>query len=124
MAYEWWTALLVMAWATGMRRDALLALWEGVNLKTGEAVSRGSDNRDLKDAIVNVLASVGLLEKLKGIDARFFPWAAQTWLDHELLAINTEAGIHLPCVDRQPYCTDKCHSYTLYDFRRAHATYH
>jgi integrase len=110
-----------------MRRGALLALrWEDVNLEKGEGVSRGSDNKGRKDVIVKIQASVGLLEKLKGDDARVVPWNhAQTWLDHELLAISTAAGIDLPCTSADSHrCTDKCHSYTLHDFRRAHAAYH
>jgi integrase len=126
-AAEWWTALLVMAWITGMRRGALLALrWEDVKLETGEAVSRGSDNKGRRDCIVKIQAAVGLLARLKGDDPRVFPWDhAQTWLDHELMAIQTAAEIKLPCTSADSHtCTDKCHVYTLHDFRRAHATYH
>jgi integrase len=126
-AAEWWIALLVMAWITGMRRGALLALrWEDVNLATGEAVSRGSDNKGRKDVIVKIQAAAGLLAKLKGDDPRVFPWDhATTWFDHELMAIQQAAGIHLPCTAADSHtCTPKCHVYSLHDFRRAHATYH
>jgi integrase len=127
---EWWTAFLVVAWVTGMRRGALLALrWQDVNLETGEAVSRGIDNKGRKDTIVKIGAAVGMLTKLKPADTKkcplVFPWGhALTWLDHELMAIQTAAGIDLPCTSADSHtCTAKCSVYSLHDFRRAHATY-
>jgi integrase len=113
-----------------MRRGALRALrWEDVNLETGEAVSRGNDNKGRRDTIVKIKPAVKLLLKLKPADTSkcplVFPWRhAETWLDHELLAIQTAAGIDLPCTQSASHtCTPKCHSYTLHDFRRAHATF-
>lgn len=129
-ARDWWIAFLVTAWVTGMRRGALLALrWTDVNLETGEAISRGSDNKGRKDVIVKIGAAVGLLAKLKPADTerhpQVFPWGhATTWLDHELLAIQQAAGIDLPCTSSDSHeCTPKCSVYTLHDIRRSHATF-
>jgi integrase len=124
---DWWTAFLVTAWVTGMRRSALLALkWADVDLATGTAVSRGSDNKGKRVHRVKIGPVTGLIEQLKGSDLRVFPWDhALTWLDTQLLKIQQAAGINLPCVLDTPHeCTPKCHAYSMHDFRRAHATYH
>lgn len=124
---QWWSALLMTAWITGMRRGALLALkWTDVDLAAGTAKSRGKDNKGKRTHLVKLGPAGELLKSLEGSDARVFPWDhALTWFDAQLLAIQTAAGINLPCiVEGDHECTPSCFAYSMHDFRRAHATYH
>ncbi|WP_442485813.1 tyrosine-type recombinase/integrase [Aeoliella sp. SH292] len=124
---QWWSALLMSAWITGMRRGALLALkWADVDLAAGTAKSRGKDNKGKRTHLVKLGPAGELLKSLEGSDARVFPWDhALTWFDAQLLAIQTTAGIKLPCiVEGEHECTPSCFAYSMHDFRRAHATYH
>jgi integrase len=126
-AAEWWRALLVTVWVTGMRKGALLALqWEDVDLKTGRAVSRGQDNKGKRPHPVKLGPVIPLLLKIKGDDPRVFPcdhW--KTTFDDQFRTLQVAAEIVLPCVGSDTHeCTRACHCYCFHDFRRAHATYH
>jgi integrase len=121
---DWWRALLVTLWVSGMRIGAVMALkWSDVDLEAGTAMSRAKDNKSKKDQRVDLRAAVELLRKLKSFDARVFPWDRdRTALYSHFAKLQTAAGIHLPCPGEHEH-TDRCHLYGFHDFRRAHATY-
>ena len=120
----WWRALLAVAWTTGMRIGALLALrWEDVDLETGVLWSRGRDNKGKRDMPHDAAGAVEFLRGLPATDPRVFPWNHdRRTLDAAFHAIQRAAGIHLPCPEQHEH-TDACHVYGFHDVRRAHATY-
>lgn len=121
---DWWKALLLTLWVSGMRIGAALALkWSDVDLEAGTAWSRARDNKAKKDQRVDLSAAVDLLRKMKGFDPRVFPWDRErTALYCHFEKLQTAAGIKLDCPGNHEH-TDRCHVYGFHDFRRAHATY-
>jgi integrase len=121
---DWWRALLVTLWVSGMRIGAALALkWSDVDLEAGTVMSRAKDNKAKKDQRVDVLPAVELLRPLKGFDPRVFPWDRnRTALYRHFATLQVAAGIHLDCPGDHEH-TDRCHVYSFHDFRRAHATF-
>jgi integrase len=121
---DWWKALLMTLWVSGMRIGAALALrWDDVDLEAGTAMSRARHNKAKKDQRVDLKAAVTLLRALKGFDPRVFPWDRdRTSLYGHFERLQSAAGIHLPCPGDHEH-TDRCHVYGFHDFRRAHATY-
>lgn len=76
-AADWWRGLLMMAYMTGWRISALLALrWADVDLAEGTALSRAEDNKGKRDAKVPLHPVV--VEHLQKLEASFdthvFPW--------------------------------------------------
>lgn len=123
---EWWRGLLAVAWVTGMRIGALLAVrWEDVDLDAGVILSRARHNKGKRDQRHQVKSVVGLLEPLRGFDPRVFPWNHhRRTLDDEFARIQTAAGIRLHCPKADEHeCTDACHLYGFHSLRYAHATY-
>jgi integrase len=121
---EWWRALLVTLWATGMRIGAVLSLrWEDVDLDAGTAISRAKHNKAKKDQRVHIAAVVNWLRPLKGFDPRVFPWDwDKTALYTHFRKLQEAAGVHLHCPGDHEH-TPACHVYGFHDFRRAHATF-
>jgi integrase len=121
---DWWRALLVTLWVTGMRIGSVLALrWEDVDLDAGTALSRAKHNKAKKDQRIDLAPAVELLRKLKGFDPRVFPWDVdRSALYTQFERLQVAAGIHLPCTGEHEH-TGRCHVYGFHDFRRAHATY-
>jgi integrase len=121
---DWWRALLVFGYMTGWRiSDMLFLRRDDLDLDTGIAITRGDANKGKRDAMVKLHPVViEHLRKLPGFDPLVFPWNHhRRTLDEEFLAIQTEAGIHLPCRGEHKH-TSACHVYGFHDLRRAFAT--
>jgi len=123
---EWWRALIMTLQMTGWRIGEVLALeWDDVNLDTGMAITRASDNKGKRDEIVRLHQTVlDHIEPLRTFHPNVFPWEHnRKTLDKEFHRIQNEAGIHLPCnIQRKHDCTPTCHLYGFHDERRAFAT--
>jgi len=125
---DFWKAFLAVAWVTGMRRSAMLALkWENVDLEAGVAISPHRDNKPKKDQRHQIGAAGPFLEQLLKVrkfgESRVFAWNHSTKsLDRDLARIQKEAGIHLTCLEEHDH-TPSCHLYSFHSFRYAHATY-
>jgi integrase len=115
-AADWWRGLLITAYMTGWRINALLSLRrEDVDLQAGTALTRAEDNKGKRDQVI-VLSPIVLehLKALCGFDPVFFPWSQnRRELYTEFARIQKAAGVK-PAV-RKPY-------YTFHDLRRAFAT--
>lgn len=120
----WWRGLLAMAWVTGMRIGALLALrWEDVDLDRRVVWSRGKDNKAKRDMPHDIGVAEEFLRELPADDPRVFPWNHyRTTLYTIFHELQREAGIDLPCAESHDH-TPACHAYGFHDVRRAHATY-
>jgi integrase len=127
-AADFWRALLGMAWVTGMRKSALLALrWEDMDLDGGVALSLAHHNKGKRDQRHKIGPMVDLLRVLYGVrkpgETRVFPWNySGASLYRQLGAIQEAAGINLPCRAEHEH-TEWCHWYGFHSFRYAHATY-
>jgi integrase len=146
-AGEWWRALLMFAQMTGWRISEILALkWADVNLEAGTALTRASDNKGKRDAVVALHpVLIDRIRPLKTFHPNVFPWEHdRTCLMKHLHAIQAAASIDLPCrvtgktaaelaaaVERLGVdankglahtCTTTCHRYGFHDLRRAFAT--
>jgi integrase len=99
--------------------------WDDVNLETGMAITRASNNKGKRDEIVRLHPTViQHIEPLRTFHPNVFPWErTQMAMDREFHRIQNEAGIHLPCIiQREHDCTPTCHLYGFHDERRAFAT--
>ncbi len=127
-AEQFWQALLAVAWVTGMRKSALMAvLWDDVDLESGIILSRYRDNKAKNDQRHKIPAVVPLLRRLHEVrkpgESRVFPWNHATKsLDRDFARIQKAAGIHLPCREDHEH-TPSCHLYGFHGLRYAHATY-
>lgn len=122
---NWWRALLVFAWATGMRIGAILELrWANVNLQSGKVFSRAKHNKSKKDKWVDIAAITQFLESLQtGSEDHLFDWPHdRTTLNKHFSKVQEIAGIKLDCHFEHVH-TPSCHTYGFHDFRRSHATY-
>jgi integrase len=123
-AADWWRALLVFCYMTGWRIGEPLALRrDDLDLQAGTAVTRARDNKGKRDDVVPLHPIV--IEHLRQIpcfEPKVFPWYHhRKTLWDQFKAIQTAAGIHLPC--REPHeHTESCHLYGFHDLRRAFAT--
>jgi integrase len=123
-AAEWWKALLVIAYMTGLRINEILSLkWNDVNLAGNSAVTRADDNKGKRDERLALHAVVvEHLKPLKGAAPLLFPWPhdIRTLWD-EFGRIQREAGIKLHCSGKHEH-TPSCFVYGFHDLRRAFAT--
>lgn len=121
---DWWKALTVTAYMTGLRVGELLAIrTEDLNLDRGELITRWDDTKADRDEVIPLHpVVVEHLKTIVGADPLVFPWGLDPrtlWV--EFARIQKEAGIHLPCRERHTH-TPSCHVYGFHDFRRAFAT--
>jgi integrase len=125
---DFWRALLGMAWVTGMRKSALLAMeWADVDIEEGIAISRARSNKQKRDQRHKIGPVVGLLKTLYAVrkpgEVRVFAWNySAPSLYRQLAAIEEAAGIYLLCGENHEH-TQWCHLYGFHSFRYAHATY-
>ncbi len=114
---DWWRGLVTMAYMTGWRISALLALrWEDVDLDAATAFSRAEDNKGNRDQLVPLHPLVvAHLRPLASFHALVFPW------NHDRGAVLKEfhrlqraAGVKPPFARRSRY--------GFHDLRRAFAT--
>lgn len=115
-AADWWRGLLMMAYLTGWRIGALLALqWKDVNLDEGTALSHADDNKGKRDQLVPLHPTVlEHLRKLVGsFDTHVFPWnLSDRRLYDDFHKLQDAAGVK---PDGKP-------RYGFHDLRRAFAT--
>jgi integrase len=73
---DWWRGILVMAYMTGWRIGALMALrWADVDVEAATALSRASDNKGKRDQLVPLHPLVvEHLRPLVSFHAKVFPW--------------------------------------------------
>jgi integrase len=124
-AEDWWKALIVAAFMTGLRIKELMAMrLEDIDFERGTVITRAGDNKGKRDAMLPLHPVV--VEHLRRLGtANNCPL---TWPLHERTLwaewgrIQRAAGIHLPCSARHEH-TDACHVYGFHDFRRAFATH-
>ena len=115
-AADWWRGLLVMAYMTGWRIGALLALrWEDVDLTGATAISRHGDNKGKRDQKVPLYPIVvEHLKKMAGFDPKVFPWPpSRRALWTEFKSLQIAAGVKPEGAKR---------NYGFHDLRRAFAT--
>jgi integrase len=113
---DFWRGLLIMAYMTGWRIGALMALrWEDVDLDAGRAKSRAEDNKGKRDDFIPLHAIVvEHLRKLKNFHLHVFAWDHERRdLFQELHRIEDAAGVK-PDGEKERYGFN--------DFRRAFAT--
>ncbi|MFH1267453.1 MAG: tyrosine-type recombinase/integrase, partial [Planctomycetota bacterium] len=123
-AAEWWRALVVFAYMTGWRIEAILGLRrEDLDLEAGTAISRHEDTKGRRDVAVPLHpAVVDHLRKIVGFHPFVFRWCherTKLWL--EFGRLQREAGIKLPCREQHDH-TPACYTYGFHDLRRAFAT--
>ena len=127
-AGDWWQALLVTAWVTGARVDAILRLrWADVDYQTGRVLSRAADLKQRKDTRPEIAGALPYLEKIRGDDPRLLAWNHhRRTLYTEFYRIQEAAGIELSCPDANSpghVCGDGCRFYGFHAFRYAHARF-
>jgi len=123
-AADWWQALIVTAFMTGLRIKELLQLRrEDLDLEAGTIITRAEDNKGKRDARLPIHPIVvEHLKKLVGADKPLHWPRHPRSLWAEWGRIQRAAGIHLHCsADHQH--TPACHVYGFHDFRRAFATH-
>jgi integrase len=123
-AKDWWRALIVTAYMTGLRIHEILSFRkEDLDLAKSQLITRWDDNKGKRDEIVPLHPVV--LEHLRKIicDRKLvFSWGhdeRELW--DEFGRLQRAAGIHLPCSGKHQH-TEACHVYGFHDFRRAFAT--
>ena len=121
---QWWKAIVVTAYMTGLRINELLAIRrEDIDHERGVLVTRAADNKGKRDEVIPLHPVV--LEHLKVLESedRFplrWPHDPRTlWV--EFGRIQQKVGIHLNCPDEHKH-TPACHVYGFHEFRRAFAT--
>ena len=93
---DWWRGLITMAYMTGWRIGALLALrWDDVDLEAGTAISWADDNKGKRDQLVPLHALVlEHLRPLVSFHALVFPWNHHNRaVLNEFHAIQRAAGV-------------------------------
>jgi integrase len=124
-AEDWWKALFVAAFMTGLRIRELMAMrLEDIDLERGMVLTRAGDNKGKRDALLPLHpVVVDHLRRLGSTSKCPLAWPLhQRTLWAELGRIQKAAGIHLLCANRHQH-TDACHVYGFHDFRRAFATH-
>jgi integrase len=123
-AAQWWRALVVTAYMTGLRIKELMAIRrEDLDFEKGTLITRASDNKGKRDEILRLHPVViEHLRQLEGTDRFPLRWPHDPrYLWVEFGRIQREAGIHLTCSGEHEH-TKACHIYGFHDFRRAFAT--
>jgi integrase len=121
---DWWKALVVTAYMTGLRIGEILAIkTEDLNLEKGELIMRWDDTKaDREEVIPLNIVVIEHIQSIVGNDPLVFPWnhdPRTLWT--EFTRMQSEAGIHLVCREKHDH-TASCHVYGFHDFRRAFAT--
>ncbi len=121
---DWWKALVVTAYMTGLRIGEILAIkTEDLNLEKGELIMRWDDTKaDRAEVIPLNIVVIEHIQSIVGNDHLVFPWKHDPrTLWTEFTRMQAEAGIHLICREKHEHTTS-CHVYGFHDFRRAFAT--
>lgn len=123
-AGDWWQALLVTAYMTGLRINEILSIKKpDLNLDAAQLTTRWFDNKGKRDETIPLHAVVvEHLRRVIGNSNLVFRWGhdyRSLW--DEFGRIQREVGIHLHCPEQHKH-TPSCHVYTFHDFRRAFAT--
>ncbi len=121
---EWWRALIVTAYMTGMRINEILSIRRAdVDLESGQLITRHKDNKGKRDERLPLHPVViDHLRPLAGSSRLLFLWdknLSQLW--DEFKRIQTHVGIHLDCPEDHKH-TPSCFLYGFHDLRRAFAT--
>lgn len=121
---QWWKAIVVTAYMTGLRIKELLAIRrEDIDHQKGVLVTRAADNKGKRDEVIPLHPVV--LEHLKALGGEDpyplrWPHDPRTlWV--EFGRIQRQVDIHLDCPEDHKH-TASCHVYGFHDFRRAFAT--
>jgi integrase len=112
---DWWRGLLVLAYMTGWRIGAILALrWANVDLDSGHAISRAADNKGKRDVRIPLHPLVvEHLRKLVSFAPFVFTWnSTRRALYDDFAAIQRAAKVK----------REDGRLYGFHDFRRAFAT--
>jgi integrase len=123
-AKEWWQALVVTAYMTGLRIHELLSIKKpDLDLSVGKFTTRWFDNKGKRDETIPLHPLVvDHLRKIIGKSELVFHWAHDyRTLWQEFGRIQRGAGIQLHCPEQHEH-TPACFVYTFHDFRRAFAT--
>lgn len=123
-AADWWRALIVTAYFTGMRIKAILSIRRAdVDFEAGQLITRHKDNKGKRDARLKLHPVViEHLRPLAGNTRLLVPWDRnETLLWDEFKRIQTHVGIHVDCPEEHTH-TPSCFLYGFHDFRRAFAT--
>lgn len=123
-ASQWWKALIVTAYMTGLRINEILSFKkEDLDLEAGHLITRASDNKGKRDEKLNLHSTVvDHLQSLDSTGTRPLSWPHDSrllWV--EFGRIQRDAGIKLPCSGDHEH-TPACFVYGFHDFRRAFAT--
>jgi integrase len=113
---DWWRGLIVMAYMTGWRIGALMALrWQDVDLDAGTGLTRAADNKGKRDQKTPLHPLVvEHLRKLVSFSPTVFPWPYRMRsLFPEFAKVQQAAGV-VPDGDKGHY--------GFHDLRRAFAT--
>jgi integrase len=121
---DWWRALVVTGYMTGLRISEMLAIkCDDMDLKNAVLITRAADNKGKRDEVLPLHSVVvAHLQKIRSNAPLVFPWPHDPrtlWV--EFGRIQRAAGIHLPCPEQHRH-TDACHVYGFHDLRRAFAT--
>jgi integrase len=123
-AADWWRALVVTAYMTGLRIKEIMSIRrDDVDFQAGQMITRAKDNKGKRDERIPLHPVVAEhLKVLTGEGRLLFRWGRNyILLWDEFRRIQTLAGIHVPCSEDHPH-TAACHLYGFHDFRRAFAT--
>jgi integrase len=121
---DWWRAALGFCYMTGWRISEVLALGrDDLDVKAGEAITRGVDNKGKRDERIKLHPVVlEHLALLKSFDTAVFPWNHnRRTLEDEFLRIQESAGIKLPCAGKHEH-TAEWYVSSWQDLRRTFAT--
>lgn len=121
---EWWRALVVIAYMTGMRIKEILSIRrEDVDFGASQLITRAKDNKGKRDERIPLHPVViEHLKSLAGNSRLVFRWDRDyTLLWNEFKRIQKKAGIKLACPEDHKH-TPSCDVYGFHDLRRAFAT--
>lgn len=121
---DWWRALIVTAYMTGLRITEILSIRRAdLDLEAGQLITRAKDNKGKRDERLKLHPVViEHLRPLAGNTRLLFPWdrnRSQLW--DEFKRIQKHVGIHVDCPEDHNH-TPSCFLYGFHDFRRAFAT--
>jgi integrase len=121
---DWWKALIVTAYMTGLRINELLSIRSSdVDLDSGNLITRAKDNKGRRDERLPLHPVViEHLRVLRGFHRWLFHWGRGiSLLWEEFKMIQKAVGIHVECPEDHNH-TPSCFLYGFHDFRRAFAT--